>query len=122
MESVIEANNKFAVDLHKALKNDQNFTSKNLFYSPSSLSIALAMTYMGAKGDTAGQMALALHWKAIPQEQLHSEEKQYLHALQETNEQGNELLVANRLFAQKGFSLVQEFVEGTQKYYKAEWK
>ena len=68
MESVIEANNKFAVDLHKALKNDQNFTNKNLFYSPSSLSIALAMTYMGAKGDTAGQMALALHWKAIPQE------------------------------------------------------
>ena len=75
---------------------------------------------MGAKGDTAVQMALALHWKAIPQEQLNSEEKQYLHALQETNEQGNELLVANRLFAQKGFSLVQEFVEGTQKYYKAE--
>ncbi|XP_073254725.1 serpin B6-like [Porites lutea] len=108
------------VDLHKALKNDQNFTSKNLFYSSSSLSIALAMTYMGAKGDTAGQMAQALRWKAIPQEQLHSEEKQYLHALQETNEQGNELLVANRLFAQKGFSLVQEFVEGTQKYYKAE--
>ena len=120
METVIEANNKFTIDLHKALRNDQNFTSKNLFYSPSSLSIALAMTYMGAKGDTAGQMAQALHWKAIPQEQLHSEEKQYLHALQETNEQGNELLVANRLFAQKGFSLVQEFVEGTQKYYKAE--
>ena len=65
-------------------------------------------------------MAQALHWKAIPQEQLHSEEKQYLHALQETNEQGNELLVANRLFAQKGFSLVHEFVEGTEKYYKAE--
>ena len=120
METVIEANNKFTIDLHKALRNDQNFTSKNLFYSPSSLSIALAMTYMGAKGDTAGQMAQALHWKAIPQEQLHSEEKQYLHALQETNEQGNELLVANRLFAQKGFSLVHEFVEGTEKYYKAE--
>ena len=37
MEAVIEANNKFTIDLHKALKNDQNFTSKNLFYSPSSL-------------------------------------------------------------------------------------
>ena len=120
MEAVIEANNKFTIDLHKALKNDQNFTGKNLFYSPSSLSIALAMTYMGAKGNTAVQMAQALHWKAIPQEQLHCEEKQYLHALQETNEEGNELLVANRLFAQKDFGLVQEFVQGTQKYYKAE--
>lgn len=120
MEAVIEANNKFTIDLHKALKNDQNFTSNNLFYSPSSLSIALAMTYMGAKGDTAVQMAQALHWKAKPQEQLHIEEKQYLQALQETNVKGNELLVANRLFAQQGFSLVQEFVEGTRKYYEAE--
>ena len=48
------------MDVHKALKNDQKFTGKNLFYSPSSLSIALAMTSMGAKGNTAEQMAKAL--------------------------------------------------------------
>lgn len=66
MEAVIEANNKFTVEVHKALKNDQKFIGKNLFYSPSSLSIALAMTYLGAKGNTAGQMAKALKWDALP--------------------------------------------------------
>ena len=120
MKAVIEANNKFTVDIQKALKNDQKFTGKNLFYSPSSLSIALAMTSMGAKGNTAEQMAKALHWEAIPKERLHTEEQHFLQALQISNTAGNELLAANRLFVQKNFSLVQEFVEGTKKFYDAE--
>ena len=110
MEAVIEANNKFTVEVHKALKNDQKFIGKNLFYSPSSLSIALAMTYLGAKGNTAGQMAKALKWDALPQEQLHTEQKHFLEALQASNTTSNQLLPANRLFVQKNFSLVEEFV------------
>ena len=120
MKSVIEANNKFSVELHKALKNDLQFAGQNLFYSPSSLSIALAMTSMGARGNTAVQMSKALHWEAMPQDQLHTEEKRFLDALQQSNAAGNELLAANRLFVQKNFSLVQEFVEGTKKFYDAE--
>lgn len=120
MEAVIEANNKFTVEVHKALKNDQKFIGKNLFYSPSSLSIALAMTYLGAKGNTAGQMAKALKWDALPQEQLHTEQKHFLEALQASNTTSNQLLPANRLFVQKNFSLVEEFVEGTKKFYGAE--
>ena len=120
MEAVIKANNKFTVGLHKALRNDQTFAGKNLFYSPSSLSIALAMTSMGARGNTAAQMAKALHWDAMPTEQLHTEEKHFLEALQASNTASNELLAANRLFVQKNFSLVQEFVEGTKKFYDAE--
>ena len=120
MKAVIEANNKFSVDLHKALKNDDQFAGQNLFYSPSSLSIALAMTSMGAKGNTAVQMAKALHWETLPQDQLHTEEQHFLNALQASNAAGNELLAANRLFVQKNFSLVQEFVEGTKKFYDAE--
>ena len=120
MEAVIEANNKFTVDLHKALRNDQTFAGKNLFYSPSSLSIALAMTFMGARGNTAAQMAKALHWDAMPTEQLHTEEKHFLEALQASNTASNELLAANRLSVQKNFSLVQEFVKGTKTFYNAE--
>ena len=120
MEAVIQANNRFTVDLHQALRNDSQFAGQNLFYSPSSLSSALAMTSMGAKGNTAVQMAKALHWEALAQDQLHPEEKQFLDDLQGSNTAGNELLAANRLFVQKNFSLVQEFVEGTKKFYDAE--
>ena len=77
-EHVIEANSKFTVDLHKALRNEEQFVGQNLFYSPSSLSIALAMTSMGARGNTAEQMAKALHWEVLPQDQLHTEEKLFL--------------------------------------------
>ena len=127
MKAVIEANNKFTVNLHQTLRNDGQFAGQNLFYSPSSLSIALAMTSMGARGNTAVQMAKALSWEAMPQDQLHTEEQRFLHALKESNDSfrffvsaGNELRAANRLFVQKSFSLVREFVEGTKRFYDAE--
>jgi serpin B len=56
----------FAFDLYRALDEPGG----NLFFSPYSLSIALAMTYAGARGDTAAQMAQALHF-TLPPEQLH---------------------------------------------------
>lgn len=120
MKAVIEANNRFTVALHQTLRNDQQFTGENLFYSPSSLSIALAMTSMGAKGNTAVQMAKALHWEPLPKDELNTQEQHFLSALHESNAEGNELLAANRLFVQQNFSLVQEFVEGTKKFYEAE--
>ena len=70
MQSVVEANNKFTMDLYQALRNDEKFTNQNLFYSQSSLSTALAMTFMGARGDTAKQMSEALHWEAMTSDQL----------------------------------------------------
>ena len=120
MKAVIEATNRFAVDLYKALRNDEQFVDKNLFYSPSSLSITLAMTLMGARGNTAVQLAKALHWEGISKYQLRSEEQQFLDTLLEFNTASIELLVANRLFVQKNFSLVQEFVEGTKTFFDAE--
>lgn len=118
MDALAEANNKFTVDLHKALKNDQNFASKNLFYSPSSLSIALAMTSLGSRANTTAQLAKALHWKDIPT--LHDEEKHFLEALQASNTASNELLTANRLFLQVDFEIQPGFVEGTKKFYDVE--
>lgn len=120
MKTVIEANNRFTVDLHKILRNDDQFRDQNLFYSPSSLSIALAMTALGARGDTATQMAKALHCKGMPRYQLRSEEQDFLDVLLEMNTASNELLTVNRLFLQKNFSLEQEFVEGTKTFFHAE--
>ena len=120
MKAVIEANNRFTVDLHRILRNDEQFREQNLFYSPSSMSIALAMTYMGARGNTAVEMAKALHWGGISRYQLRSGEQDVLDALLDINSASNELLTANRLFLQKNFNLVQEFVEGTKTFFHAE--
>ena len=120
MQAVVEANNKFNLDLYQALQKDDEFTDQNLFYSPSSLSIALAMTSMGARGDTAKQLSEALHWEAMSSHQLHEQQRHFLDALQESNDEGNELLAANRLFLQKSFTFEQEFLEGTKRFYNAE--
>jgi serpin B len=69
-DALRDGNTAFAADLYQTLASDQDAAGKNLFFSPYSLSIALAMTYAGARGETATQMASALHY-TLPSERLH---------------------------------------------------
>jgi serpin B len=63
LQSLADGNSAFAWNLYQQLiKNDKG----NLFYSPYSLSLALAMAYAGAKGETARQMADTLHFTLPP--------------------------------------------------------
>lgn len=64
--ALVAGNTEFAADLYREVCG----TPGNLFMSPHSISIALAMTYAGAAGTTAVQMAEALGF-ALPAEQLH---------------------------------------------------
>ncbi|MBI2831485.1 MAG: serpin family protein [Chloroflexi bacterium] len=66
MSGLVDGNNTFAFNLYQQLKG----TDGNLFYSPHSISEALAMTYGGARGTTEQQMAAALQFK-LSQNQLH---------------------------------------------------
>ena len=66
LAALARGNTAFAFDLYKALRED----SGNLFYSPYSISLALAMTYAGARSDTESQMADTLHFR-LPQDRLH---------------------------------------------------
>ncbi len=59
--AAIADNNAFAVDLYGQLKSE----SGNLFFSPESISTALAMTYAGARGETATEMAKTLQTLAF---------------------------------------------------------
>ena len=63
---LVNGNSTFAFDLFHALKAQDG----NLFYSPHSISLALAMTYGGAGGQTERQMADTLHF-LLPEDRLH---------------------------------------------------
>src|ERR1017187_9249914 len=87
---VVDHTNHFALDLDANL----NEPAGNLFYSPSSITLALAMTVAGARGETARQMAEAVRF-ALPPDQLH----EAFHALQASTRTGSvDLRIANRLW------------------------
>lgn len=58
VSTAVKGNTAFAMDLYQQLRGEQG----NVFYSPFSISEALAMTWAGARGQTEEQMAKALHF------------------------------------------------------------
>ena len=67
LTALVNGNSAFAFDMYQALRDKEG----NLFYSPYSISLALAMTYAGARDETEKQMADTLHF-TLPQDCLHS--------------------------------------------------
>jgi serpin B len=66
LKTLAADNDRFAWDLYQAVGS----TSDNLVFSPASISIALAMTFGGARGTTADQMVTTMHF-SLPPERLH---------------------------------------------------
>jgi hypothetical protein len=66
VRTLVEGNTAFALDLYQQLRQEEG----NLFFSPYSISTALAMTYGGARGKTEAEMAHVLHFD-LGQEKLH---------------------------------------------------
>ena len=118
---VVTSNSKFALDLYAKLKDDPKVKEAggNLFFSPYSISTALAMTWAGARGQTEKQMADVLHFE-LTQEHLHKAfgtlEKQ-LNA--GGKKRGYQLSVANALWGQKGYGFLKDFIKLTEKNYGA---
>jgi len=111
--ALVEGNTAFALDLYRQLKENEG----NLFFSPYSISTALAMTIAGAQGNTEAQMARALHF-ALDQGQLHPAFASLEARLSALQEKGRVLLrVANALWPQEGYSLRDEFLALTEKFY-----
>jgi serpin B len=83
MQKIVDANSHFALDVYAQLRNQQG----NLFFSPYSISTALAMTYAGAKSTTAQQMANTLHFSKLEDvHQAYQALQQRLKLLQETGQ------------------------------------
>lgn len=108
---VVESCNQFGNDLFSQLLGE----SGNCFFSPSSVSTALAMTFAGASEETAREMASVLRF-SLPPDRLH-EAFRSLPANPSTG--GVELRMANRLWGQQGYHFLSDFLQTTENCYGA---
>jgi len=120
-KTIVEGNNKFAMALFAKLRSKEG----NLFFSPYSISTALAMTYDGARGQTEAQMAEVLRFPIIvsPGKELTSaivpDRPQFASAfgkiVKDLNARGEkggyELTVANALWGQKDYGFLEEYLQ-----------
>lgn len=116
---LVDGNSSFAFDLYRLLFDDK----ANLFYSPYSISLALAMTYAGARDQTAQQMAEALHL-TLGQERLHAAFNALDMALARRGEQLDpdqrfRLHIANALWGQEGYAFLAAFLDELAENYGA---
>jgi len=113
LAELVAGNSAFAFDLYQQVRDGGG----NLFYSPYSISVALAMTYAGARNETEQQMADTLHF-TLPQDRLHPAFNKLDLALASRGEdtpggdgEGFELNIVNRIWGQTGYSFLAEFLD-----------
>ncbi|MGD9260856.1 MAG: serpin family protein [Desulfobacterales bacterium] len=116
VKNMVTGNTSFALDLYKQLKSNEG----NLFFSPFSISTALGMTYVGARQNTAKQMAAVLHFSG-KQDQIHDSLGDLIAQINDIQKQVDlELRVANALWVQKDYQFLKEFLYVIQNVYKAQ--
>ena len=128
LAALAAGNRAFALDMYQAIRQQAG----NLFFSPYSISQALAMTYAGARGATEQEMASTLHFD-LPQARLHPAfnaldqaliSRSQVHASERDPAQasgekpsGLELTTANALWAQQGLPIREAFLNTLARNY-----
>jgi serpin B len=115
---VVNANNKFGFKLFSEVLKQES-SEKNVFVSPSSVAIALAMTYNGASGSTQKAMAKTLELQGMNLSEINSSYAD-LKRLLENPDANVQLTIANSLWADKNASLQSDFIQRNQEFYKAQ--
>ena len=113
--SFADASNATGLDIYRQLASSPG----NLAISPASISTALAMTYAGARGETATVMAGGLHLRASPEEATRLAGAA-VRAFNDPTRTAYELSVANRLFGDRSYRFEPAFVRSTGEAFGAE--
>ncbi|XP_074940274.1 ovalbumin-related protein X-like [Phalacrocorax aristotelis] len=128
MGSISAANAEFSFDVFKELK--VHHANDNIFYSPLSIIAALAMVYLGARGNTEYQMEKVLHFDKIAglggtiqtkcgkSVNIHILFKELISDI--TASKANySLHIANRLYAEKTCPILPIYLKCVKKLYRA---
>jgi serpin B len=121
LATLVDGNSGFAFDLYRALSEEDD----NLFFSPYSISLALAMTYAGAHSDTAQQMADTLRF-VLSQGRLHPAFNSLDIKLSQRGEgakgkdgEGFRLHIVNAIWGQEGYKFLSDFLDVLAENYGA---
>ncbi|KAI5611280.1 serpin peptidase inhibitor, clade B (ovalbumin), member 1, partial [Silurus asotus] len=163
MESLSHANSDFALNLYRAISAEN--TAGDIFFSPLSISAAMCMVYLGARGVTAEEMAKVQYdmkqaiirlkkqtkpireiaktlgmakttvWNILKKKEctegspqdvnhcsipdVHTHFKT-LYSEINSPKVSYILRLANRIYGEKTFNFLSEFVDSTQKQYQAD--
>lgn len=98
--TLVSANTKFALDLFRELIAED--ANKNIFISPLSISMALAMTYNGAEGTTKDAMAKTLNLGNMTLEEINREYSNLIESLKNVD-QAVKLLIGNSVWIKQEF-------------------
>jgi len=126
IEVLVTGNTAFAFDLYQNVSRE----GENLFFSPYSISLALAMAYAGAQSTTEEQMAETLHFTTLEQDRLHPAFNALALELagrgegtddtDETDEADRfQLHIANALWGQDGYGFLPAFLDVLAENYGA---
>ncbi len=110
---VVAGNTKFAMELYDKLRTGDG----NLFFSPYSISTALAMAHGGARGKTEKQMAHTLHFD-LSKDKLFPAFATLEAELGAVQQKGQiQIAVANSFWPQAGFALLPDYLELCQNFF-----
>ncbi len=113
--ALIAGNNQFALELYREIST----FDQNVFFSPYSISTALAMTYAGARGETEAQMSKVLHFDR-DQQAFHPKVRDLLAYIEGLNNGDSvEMTTAQAVFAQRDFDFLDSYMGLMKQNYKA---
>ncbi len=110
-QEIVRSSNQFALDLYNQYRQQED----NIFFSPYSIVTALAMTYEGAKNQTAEEMKLVLH---LPDEETRGKGFAGLYNIFNQSKSDYILKTVNVLWPQEDYNFLTEYFSVIEKYYR----
>ena len=111
---VVTANNQFAIDMYQQINGQNKQADKNVFFSPYSLSTAMAMLYVAAEGETKAQIQRTFHYPSL---NVLNPNSAALHEQFNKPNPNYQLATANDLWIQQGLRPNQNYLDTVQRYY-----